>query len=576
MAGCTYRFGPFRLDVADRVLLCGHDAVPLPPKALDMLIFLVENRGRLLGKEELMNAVWAGTFVEEGNLSYNISVLRKALGENPAGQPYIQTVSKRGYRFLAETVAASPQPSDLLALSAGGRTIAVLPFVDLSPQRDHEYFSDGLTVELLNALTKIPELRVVARSSSFQFKDAPRDVRKIGQQLNVCMVLEGSVRRDGNRLRITAQLSTTVDGYHSWSETYDRDISDVFAVQEEIAQAIVSMMSIRLADGTSRKLVKASTKNLEAYQLYLKGRYFSNKLTSDGIQQGLKYYQQAISQDPLHAAAWAGMSDAYGLLAANSLSSTAEALRDAKAAAGKALEIDETLAEAHSSLGYIKHHEWDWRGAEKEFRRAIQLNPSYPIAYHWLSHNLIARSRTEESLAASRRALELDPLDLLINLHLAWHYYFAREYESAVEQCQRTLEMDPNFTRAQLFLGLAYEQMGMFDVAIASFRTAIAASGGGLDYKAALGHALANSGRLTETRQILRQLQNESNYVSPYVVALLHVALGENETAFEWLQKAYDEKSTFMTYVAVDPRLAGLRSDVRFTEILKKVDLPRT
>lgn len=565
-----FEFGPFRVDSIDRVLLKGEEAVPLPPKVFDTLLLLVSHSGRLLEKEELMNQLWAGTFVEDGSLSRNISTLRKVLGDGAKGVQYIQTVPKRGYRFVAQVTEATQENSHTaVSDNSSLDSIAVLPFLDLSPQSDHEYFSDGLTQELINALTKVPGLRVVARTSAFQFKGTALDIRRIGERLNVKTVLEGSVRVENRRLRVTAQLNNVADGFHLWSENYDREMREVFAIQEEIAQSILTTLRIRLSGQSPRQLVSSHTRDMEAYQLYLRGRYFIGV----HFKQGINHLERAVALDTNYGSAYAALADAYGLLVSQSLVSTKEGLEKAKQYAKRALEIDETLAEAHSSLGYIRHHEWDWTGATVELQRAIELNPSYAVAHHWYSHHLTSMGRIEESLMASQQALAFDPLDLLINNHLAWHYFYAHQYQLSIEQSQKTVALDANYPRSRMWLAEAYVEMGMYDRAVAELETTLQLTGSGPDYVAALGRAHARAGRHSKARWILKQLTEESRYVSPYGLALIHIGLGENDTAFEWLEKAYAERSSFMTYLLVDPRVNPIRDDPRFPGLLRRIGL---
>lgn len=326
-------------------------------------------------------------------------------------------------------------------------SIAVLPFLDLSPGRDQEYFSDGLTEEIINALTRLEGLRVVARTSAFQFKGKAVDIRRVGDQLGVRTVLEGSVRKEGARLRITAQLNEARNGCHLWSEAYDREMQDVFAIQEDISNAIAATLRVRLAPSAESRLASRYTEDLETYHLYLRGRYFANKITQQDLERGIGFFEQALERDRRYAPAYAGLADSYGLLAANNFCPTKPVLEKAWLAAMAALALDDTLAEAHESLGYIRHHQWNWTGANEAFQRAIELNPNYAVAYHWYSHNLSAMGRREESLAVSRRALDLDPLDFLINFHLAWFFFYAHDYPACIGQMQKVLAMDSSFAR---------------------------------------------------------------------------------------------------------------------------------
>jgi TolB-like protein/Tfp pilus assembly protein PilF len=373
-------------------------------------------------------------------------------------------------RSLSKKLEAGQPP----AAETMQASIAVLPFVDMSPQKDQEYFCDGMAEELINALTKLEGLRVVSRTSAFQFKGKAFDIRKIGEQLNVASVLEGSVRKTGDRLRITAQLINVVDGFHLWSEKYDREMKDVFDIQDEISRAIVDALKIKLVGEAATRLVKRYTENLEAYTLYLKGRYYWNKRTEPGLTKGIEYFEKAITKDPGYALAYAGLADCYNVISHYGAVPPKASVPKAKIAAIKALEIDDALVEAHTSLAFaLYNYDFAWLAAEKEFQRAIALNPNYATAHHWYAIYLATRGRLEEAIAEMQRARELDPLSLIINTEVGWMLYFGRHYNQAIEQYQKTLEMDPSFAVAHWGLGLAYQQKAMPQEAIAEFQKAI-------------------------------------------------------------------------------------------------------
>ena len=455
-------------------------------------------------------------------------------------------------------------------------SIAVLPFVNISADPENDYFCDGLAEELLNALAKIEGLKVAARTSAFSFKGKDVDVREIGRKLGVGVVLEGSVRKADNQLRITAQLIDAVDGYRLWSERYDRRLENVFGIQDEISLAIVEGLKLKLLGEHRAALLKKYTDNAEAYHLYLKGRYHQNKWTGDGIRKSVEFFNQAITIDPDYALAHAGLADSYANLGAPNAFhlSVTETAPIAKAAAIRALAIDNNLAEAHSSLGLVKlNFEWDWDGAEKAFKRALELNPNYASAYHWYSHLLIAMARFDESLAASQRALELSPLDLEMNIHLAWHYYFARDYELTLDIAQQTLEMDSTFAEPHWFRGWACEQEGRYDEAIAAYQQSLIREK--QEQLAWLGHVYAISGNKVEALKLLDELKNESNqrYISPYWVAIIYLGLNDNDGTFEYLGKAFDERNAWLVYLNVNPIFDSLRSDSRFEDLLRRIGL---
>ncbi len=458
-------------------------------------------------------------------------------------------------------------------------SIAVLPFTNLSADKEQDYFCDGMAEEIINALTHVEGLRVVARTSAFVFKDRREDIREIGKKLNVEALLEGSVRKAGNRLRITAQLINVADGYHLWSEKYDQDMEDIFAIQDEISLAIVNKLKLKLLGGEKAKLVKRHTEDLDAYNLYLKGRYFWNKRTEEGFQKSLECFWQAIEKDPTYALAYAGIADCYDLLGWYGYLPPKEAFPRAKAAAEKALEMDNALAEAHTSLaGASEFYDWDWLAAEREYKRAIELNPSHATAHHWYAEFLSHMGRHEESTAEAKRALEIDPLSLIINALVGWLFYEARQYDRAIEQLQKTLEMEPSFIVAHFFLAFPYVQKAMYNEAIAEVQKAMDLSGRGIPlFLAQLGAIYSYSGKRDEANKVLDELHELSKQrnVSPFYVALIHVGLGQKNQAFEWLEKAYEDRDHWLESLKVDPMLDSVRSDPRFTELLKKMGLEK-
>ena len=459
-------------------------------------------------------------------------------------------------------------------------SVAVLPFVNVSPEKENEYFSDGMTEEIIDALTKVEGLRVVSRTSVFAFKGKDQDIRKIGEQLNVSHVVEGSVRKAGNRVRITAQLINIADGYHLWSEHFDREMEDVFTIQEEIAHMIVNALKIKLVRKAETPLVERSTENIKAYNLFLKGRYCWNKRTEAALKQCVNYFEQAIEIDPDYMLAYCGLADAYALLGIAEYGALPpmEVMPKAKAAAVKALEIDNTLAEAQTTVAHVKaFFDWDFTGADKEFNRAIELNPNYPFSHHWYALYLSAMERHDEAIAEEKRAQELEPLSLIINKNVGTIFYYARKYEQAIEQYKKALELDPDFARTHFFLGLAYISNSMFEEAIAEIKKAITFSGENTVMLALLASAIAMSGKKDEATKILKDLKKrlKRGYVPSFNLAILYMGLDEKASAFEWLEKAYQERSSWLVSLKVEPILDGLRSDPRFTALLKKVGLEK-
>ena len=468
----------------------------------------------------------------------------------------------------AQRQRADAEVSTEATSAAAAPSIAVLPFLNLSADPDNEYFCDGLAEELLGALTKIRRLFVVARASAFSFKGKDLDAREIGRRLNVNTILEGSVKKSGDQLRVSVRLINADSGFQLWSARFDRRLTDLFALQDEITLAIIEQLKVELLEKEKLALLGRRQGNLEAYNLYLKGRYYWAQ-RPQGINKAIEYFDLAIDKDPHSALARAGLADCYVTLGSweNGVLPPVQAMAKAKAAATKALELDSRLAEAHATLAYrTTHYDWDWTIAEAQYRRALELNPNYAVSHHWYSHYLTAMGRTAESLAASKRCLELDPLDLVINIHMAWHHHFARQYDEAVEQCWKTNELHPNSFWPPYFFALAYQQQGRIAEAAAEFKKAIQMSGGVTFTTAGLGHLYASAGESAEARAILDELRSRARktYVPAYDLALVCAGLGRTDEAFEWLDKAFEERSGWLTYLKAEPRLDSLRGDSRF------------
>jgi TolB-like protein/Tfp pilus assembly protein PilF len=461
--------------------------------------------------------------------------------------------------------------------SVAAPSIAVLPFVSIGTFTDHEYLCEGIAEELINALTQIKALIVVARASAFAFRGRDVDVREVGRRLNVETVFEGSIQIVGDRLRVTARLIDAGNGYQFWSERFDRKMTDVFEIQDEITHAIVKQLKVELL-GRDRATVRANRReNLEAYNLYLKGRFYWAQ-RPQGISKAIEYFERAIEKEPTSARAHAGLADCYATLGSweNGTLPPIDAMEKARVEATKALELDSRLAEAQTTLAYrTTHHEWDWAAAEIQFKRAFELNPNYAVCHHWYSHYLTAVGRTEESLTESVRCLELDPLDLVINVHMAWHYLFARQYEQAIEQCWKTSNLHPNSFWPAWFFGLAYQQQGQVGRAIEELEIAVKMSGEVTFASAALGHVYGSVGKTDQATAIFDELTARSarSFVPSYDIALVCTGLGWHDRAIECLLKAHQERSGWITYMNVDPRLDPLRKDARFVELLHRVRL---
>lgn len=518
-----------------------------------------------------------------------LKIVEKTLAKNPGNRYQQIDELLDDLNILRQECGSSPavyarivEVKDPLAGAERVPSTAVLPFSDMSPQKDQEYFCDGITEELIDALSKVEGWRVVSRRSSFAFKGKEVDIRRIGEQLNVTHLLEGSVRKAGNRLRITAQLVSVKDGFHVWSEKYDRELEDIFEIQEEIARSIVDKLKIELGEDHKTRLVKRYTENLEAYNLYLKARFHLNKRTEDGLKKGIAYCEEAIAKDPDYAPAYSGLADGYILQGFSGLVPPREVMPKAREAAQKALELNDSLAEAHTSLACFKAvYEWDWPGAEAEFKRALALNANYATAHHWYAINyLVPLERYEEALSEIRLAREIDPMSEVINATVGLIFYFMNRYDEAIAQYQNVLEMDSNFRLADLFLGRAYAAAGRYDDAIAAFRKSGVSSTVNEEALLELGYVYALSGNNKNALKIVDDLTGtkEAATLTPnsmYSIAAVHTALGNKKQAVAWLEKAYEQHSFRLIYLRVDPCFADLHSEQEFNQLMEKVGLDR-
>jgi TolB-like protein/Tfp pilus assembly protein PilF len=572
-----YEFGAFRLDATDRVLTRNGLPLQLTPKAIETLITLVENNGYIVEKEKLLSTVWADSFVEEGVLSVNIFSLRKALGEDGKKGQLIETIPRRGYRFNAEVREVweelSEQSTKAQAITnTAKKTIAVLPFEPLSTDEGDQYLGLGMADALITRLSNIKQLIVRPTSSIRKYVKALQSTTAIAKELSVDSVLEGSIRRAGERIRITVQLVSAEDGSPLWAENFDERFTDIFTVEDSVSAQVARALMLQLSGEEKRHLTKRYTENTEAYMLYLKGRYFWNMRTQEDLKRGIEYFHQAIEIDPLYALAYSGLADSY--LLGNNYASPRDAMPKAKAAAIKAIEIDDMLAEARASLARIRMtFDWDWSNAEKEFQRAIELNPNYATAHQWYANLLLAVGRTSEAKAVIIRALELEPMSLIINSAVGWVYYLAREYDNAITQYKRVLEMKPDFVMALREVGVVYEQKGMYEEALASMQKAISVGGENALIVGLLGHVYAVSGNRAKARSVLAELieMSKRTYVVPQILASIYVALGECDQAIKWLEKACVDHSSPLVWLKIDPPFDGIRSDLRFKNLLKRI-----
>ncbi len=635
-----YEFGPFQLDPIKRLLFRERDSVSLPPKAFDLLLLLIENSGRVVDRNELMEKLWPDTFVEEINLNVHISSLRKALGEQPSEHSYIVTVPRRGYSFVAtvrksangdavsvfdddaltgnsyqssaqesetdseadkeaSSVSAvfSPRPFlrrrifvisvlSLIVMAAAsyiwisarrrpvdvqpsGNIIAVLPFKQLSPAiNDHTGL--GMADALITKLSNIKEILVRPTSAVLRYDNAEADSLKAGRELGANLLLEGKIQRSGDRIRVTVQMLKVEDGSALWAESFDEKFTDIFAIEDSISRRVAKAVSARLNAEEESRLAKHFTENVEAYQAYIKGRYFWNKRTYEGLRKAKELFEQAIELDPAYAMAYAGLADAYNLLTIFGGSSPHDTYPKAKAAAMKALEIDPTLAEAHNSLAYtLMRYDWDWKGAEEEFKRALDLNPNYATAHHWYGEYLTLTGKTGEAVAETRKALELDPLSVIINSDLGWVLYYAGDYDDAINQCRKTLEMDPDFVVARLALGLAYEEKGLYEEALAQFKYKDMEKW----YPTRIAHIMAVSGRKKRALEIIKPYEAMAKQDPRllYGIAGVYAGLGDKDQTMRLLEQAYADHQELLIYLKVDPRFYLLRSDGRFQDLLRRM-----
>jgi TolB-like protein/Flp pilus assembly protein TadD len=453
-----------------------------------------------------------------------------------------------------------------------------LPFVNASADPNAEYLSDGITESLINSLSQLPHLKVMSRDSAFMYKGKETDARTVGRELGVRAVFKGRVMQRGDNLAISAELVDARDNSHIWGQQYTRDPADLFTLQNDLTREITTALRMRLTGDEEKRMAKTYTANPEAYRLYLQGRYWWNKRTEEGLNKGIDYFQQAIAKDPTYALAYAGLADSYSILSDYGFVAPNEAYPKAKEAALKALQLDETLAEAHTSLGYVKTvYDWDWSGAEKEFQRAIELNPSYATAHHWHAVALMMMGRSEGAIAEIKRALELDPLSLIINRGLGTVLYAARQYDQAIEQYRKTLELDPNFPLAHSFLGLAYVQRSMYKEGIAECEKELVISPSNTFALTGLGYAYAVAGRRAEAQKVLDKLNelSKQKYVSALDMVRIYAGFGEKDKAFKWLEKAYEDRSIGggLALIKVDPAYDPLRSDPRFADLLLRMNL---
>jgi len=609
----------------------------LQDQPFQVLALLLEHAGDVVTREELRQRLWpADTFVDfDTGLNSAVKKLRDVLADSADEPRYIETIPRRGYRFIAplvdpnpatalssvpepglhpahETASSLPAGSVVASaesffftrsrllfraaalllllvagflvyrnIGAGGKkqtaikSLAVLPLKNLSGDASQDYLADGMTEALIGRLAGIHDLRVISRTSVMRYKDTKEALPEIAKTLGVDAIVEGSVIRDGNRIRVHAQLIRAATDEHFWSEAYDRELSDVLTLQSDVAHSIAQKVEVTITGEEHARLSSARTVDPEAYEAYLKGRYYWNKRTADSVPKAAHYFEQAISKDPGYSSAYSGLADCNSGLAWHGFISPAEVLPKAYAAAQKAVEIDPQSAEAHASLALVLNHKWDWAGAEVEFKRALELNPQHANAHHWYGDYLSIQGRHDEALVEAKRALELDPLNLMIGTWVGLRYYLARRYDGAIEQSRNTVDLDPNFAAAHLILGESYVQQGRHKEGLDELQKAASLSGDSPLYKAQVGVGLALAGKKKEALRSIRELQDISGkrYVSPYGVAQIYAALNDREQTYKWLDTAYRDRAVWMSYLVVDPVFDSIRSEDRFRDLLQRVGL---
>jgi TolB-like protein/Tfp pilus assembly protein PilF len=565
-----FEFGPFRIEHSERVLRRGTKVIPLTPKAVETLLVLASSQGRVVEKDELLRRVWPDTFVEEGGLARNISSLRKALGSGPHDKSYIETIARRGYRFAASV-------REVRDGGAEARSLAVLPLANLSKDTAQDFFADGMTDELISYLMKIESLRVSPRTSAMVYKEAHKSLRQIARELKVGWVVEGTVLQSNDRVRISARLIDGATEEHLWTQTYEKDLRNVLALQSEVASDIAREIRVKLTSPEKVKLGQFRPVNPDAYQDYLRGRYFLNHRTIDGLKRARSYFHEAIDKDSTYAPAHGGLADAYAMLASTGYDVLAprESMPLAKMAAAKALRLDDALAEAHAALGYVKLvYDWDWVGAERELQRAIELNPGYATAHQWRGELLLALNRPE-AIQAFQRAVEIDPLSIPCNLGLGWSYYFSKDYDLAIDQHRKTLEIAPNVPMALYGLGLAYHHKRQPQRALDELQKALAYLGEEPAALMLVGITHALTGMHETARADLEQLHalSRQKYVPAVYSAFIYIALDDLDCAFQWLEKAFAERSSYLVFLGVQPAMDNIRADPRYQDFVRRLGL---
>jgi DNA-binding winged helix-turn-helix (wHTH) protein/tetratricopeptide (TPR) repeat protein len=572
-----YEFNHFRLDMVERRLFRDGQPIILLPKVFDLLAILVERRGQLITKEELREHLWPRQYVAENNLTVRMSALRKALGEQHDEHLYIETVTGEGYRFVARVreIGEEVVEEGLMATHelSGIRSLAVIPLINESADQNLEYLSDGITESIINSLSQIKQLRVMARNTVFSFKGSNSNPIEAGLRLGVDAVVAGRLLCLEGQLIVCIELADVLDKTQVWGETYRQPFSNILEMQERIAKEISEKLILKLTKEEKRLLNKQPTAHNEAFRLYMKGRYFWNKRTIKGINKGIQYFEEAIKLDENYALAYVGLSDCYEGLAVWNVIPRNEVDALAKGYVTKAMEIDGSLAEAYAALANIELHSCNWPAAEMSIKSAIRLNPNNADAHQRHSIYLTAMGRFDEALAAAKVAQNTDPFSFVMSTQLGVIYHFMGRNEEAIKYCDEVIEMDPGFAIAYGIKGIICAQIGRYEKAIAMLKKTDQLLGGDTEARALLGYAYGMWGKRVEALNVVQDLlsQAKHKYIPPILLSYVYLGLKEKDKAFEWLEKAYRERSYSLMNLKVDPIYDSLRSDLRFTNMLQRL-----